>query len=44
MNVDQIAVAVGYENVSYFHRLFTSEVGMRPKAYRDANKDSFFIK
>ena len=44
MNIDQIAVAVGYENVSYFHRLFTATVGLRPKAYRDANKDSFFNK
>ena len=44
MNVDQIAAAVGYENASYFHRLFTREIGMRPKAYRDENKDSFFIK
>lgn len=44
MNVDRIALSVGYENASYFHRLFTKEVGMRPKAYRDANKDSFFIK
>jgi len=44
MNVDQIAAAVGYENASYFHRLFTRRIGMRPKAYRDENKDSFFIK
>lgn len=44
MNVDEIAQAVGYENASYFHRLFTREIGARPKAYRDANKDSFFIK
>jgi len=44
MNVDQIAAAVGYENASYFHRLFTREIGVRPKTYRDENKDSFFIK
>lgn len=44
MNVDEVARSVGYENVSYFHRLFTEETGMRPKAYRDTNKDSFFIK
>ena len=44
MNVDQIAMAVGYENVSYFHRLFKQEIGMRPKSYRDANKDTFFNK
>lgn len=44
MNISEIAAAVGYENASYFHRLFVSEIGMKPKAYRDANKDSFFIK
>ncbi len=44
LNIDEIATAVGYENISYFHRLFTRETGMKPKAYRDANKDSIFIK
>ena len=33
--VDEIAVAVGYENISYFHRLFASRFGMSPKKYRD---------
>lgn len=33
--VADIAVAVGYENVSYFHRLFAARFAMSPKAYRD---------
>ena len=34
-NVDEIAMSVGYENISYFHRLFRSTHGMSPKKYRD---------
>ena len=34
-NVDEIANAVGYENISYFHRLFFSRFGVSPKKYRD---------
>ena len=33
--VDEIARAVGYENVSYFHRLFAARFGCSPKHYRD---------
>ena len=33
--VDEISFSVGYENVSYFHRLFTARFGMSPKKYRD---------
>ena len=33
--VDDIAVAVGYENISYFHRLFAKRYGMSPKKVRD---------
>ena len=33
--VDDIANAVGYENVSYFHRLFAARFGVSPKHYRD---------
>lgn len=33
--VDDIAVAVGYENISYFHRLFAKRYGMSPKKMRD---------
>lgn len=34
-NVSDIAVAVGYENVSYFHRIFVDSYGKSPKHYRD---------
>ena len=34
-NVDGIANAVGYENLSYFHRLFAARYGLSPKKYRD---------
>ena len=34
-NVSDISVAVGYENVSYFHRAFAARYGMSPKHYRD---------
>ena len=33
--VDEIAQSVGYENISYFHRLFTGRFGCSPKKYRD---------
>ncbi len=35
-NVSDIAQAVGYENISYFHRIFAAEYGRSPKHYRDA--------
>ena len=34
-NVAEISVAVGYENVSYFHRIFYETYGKSPKHYRD---------
>lgn len=33
-NVDEIAISVGYENISYFHRIFQARYGMSPKHYR----------
>lgn len=33
--VNEIAHAVGYENISYFHRIFASHFGCSPKKYRD---------
>lgn len=32
--VDEIAHAVGYENIGYFHRIFKSEYGVSPRGYR----------
>ncbi len=34
-NVADISVAVGYENISYFHRIFSQTYGKSPKHYRD---------
>ena len=34
LNVSDIAVSVGYENISYFHRIFFSKFGMSPRQYR----------
>ena len=34
-NVSDIAYAVGYENISYFHRIFAENYGKSPKHYRD---------
>ena len=33
--VEHIAFEVGYENISYFHRLFRRRFGLTPKKYRD---------
>ena len=33
-NVADISQSVGYENISYFHRLFEKTYGISPKAYR----------
>ena len=35
LNISDIAVSVGYENVSYFHRIFYSKFGMSPRKYRN---------
>ncbi|MBR0081161.1 MAG: helix-turn-helix domain-containing protein [Clostridia bacterium] len=32
--VDEIALSVGYENISYFHRVFRQTFGVSPKNYR----------
>lgn len=33
--IEDIAIAVGYENKSYFHRIFSAKYGRSPKKYRD---------
>ena len=35
-NVDDVALAVGYENISYFHRIFKTAYGVSPRHYRAA--------
>jgi len=34
LNVSDISVAVGYENISYFHRIFSAKFGFSPHKYR----------
>ena len=44
LDIAGIATDVGYENRSYFYRIFNEKYGMTPKDYRDkyfANKDTF---
>lgn len=36
--VSEISRKVGYENISYFHRLFNKTYGLSPKKYRDSGK------
>ena len=37
LSVSEIAVYVGYENSSYFYRIFSQKFGMTPKKYRDSH-------
>jgi YesN/AraC family two-component response regulator len=34
LSVMEIAMSVGYENMSYFHRIFQAQYGMTPRHYR----------
>ena len=36
LHVDEIGEAVGYSNLSYFHRIFQEKYGLTPKKYRDS--------
>lgn len=40
LTVEEIAVAVGYENQSYFYRQFKARYGMTPRRYRLEHKQS----
>ena len=37
MSIDEIAIAVGYENQSYFYRRFKEIYGMTPRKYKILN-------
>lgn len=37
MNIIDIGLAVGYDNTSYFHRIFQKQFGMTPRKYRMTN-------
>lgn len=41
LHVDAVGRAVGYSNLSYFHRIFGEKYGMTPKKYRDARRCTF---
>lgn len=44
LSIADIAMQIGYTNISYFHRLFYKKFGLSPHRYRkshDANKDTF---
>jgi len=34
LTVDEIAINVGYENISFFYRIFKKHYGVTPKKYR----------
>lgn len=38
MSVMDIGMSVGYDNISYFHRIFQKRYGMTPRKYRIAKK------
>ncbi len=38
MAIEDIAFSVGYENISYFYRLFKNSNGLSPKKYRSTEK------
>lgn len=38
LNVLDIGLAVGYDNTSYFHRIFQKQYGMTPRKYRLRNR------
>lgn len=40
LTVDEISLRIGYENTSYFHRLFRKYYGMSPRQYRLACSSS----
>ncbi|MBO7304667.1 MAG: helix-turn-helix domain-containing protein [Clostridia bacterium] len=35
LSVEEVALSVGYENRSYFHRIFNARFGASPKKYKD---------
>ena len=36
ISIEDVAAAVGYENKSYFHRIFAEKYGTSPRKYRKA--------
>lgn len=44
MKISTVAEKIGYDNFSYFHRIFQKAFGMTPKKYRDCKYGHFFDK
>ena len=44
MAIEDISEQVGYENVSYFYRLFYKVYSMTPKEYRDGKSGHILAK
>lgn len=40
MSIADISIAIGYENISYFHRIFQKKYGMTPRHYRISHQFS----
>ena len=40
-NVSEISIAVGYDNISYFHRIFEKVYGKSPRHYRLQERSLF---
>jgi len=41
MKISEIVTAIGYDNISYFYRIFFEAYNMTPRELRGANKDKF---
>lgn len=41
LSIEEIATAVGYENKSFFHRIFTKKFNTTPKKYRDTQDNIY---
>ena len=39
MSVMEIGMSVGYDNISYFHRIFQKRYGMTPRKYRISRRN-----
>lgn len=44
LSVNDIIIAVGYENTSYFHRVFKEKYGMTPRAFRVKNQKKEIVR
>jgi len=42
LSVSDISLKVGYENISYFHRIFSKRFGTTPRKYRIKNRHSSY--